>query len=130
MKTKQDIYESRPTSPHLGIYRPQISSVLSIFHRISGVVLFGSLSILTWIFILHVFGIVDLDFILSKSCICMMKIIACCVSFFIFYHASTGLRHLIWDAGYCLSKKALHVTGWCAISSAIIFSILFWNFVL
>lgn len=119
MKTKQDLYSARPTSPHLTIYRPQISSVLSIFHRITGATLFCTLSIVTWMFILHVFGIMDLGY-MSNICTCLLRASAYCIIFTFFYHISTGIRHLIWDCGHAMSKRGLHISGWIAISSAII----------
>lgn len=130
MKTKKELYSSRPTSPHLTIYRKQISSVLSIFHRITGAFLFGALSVITWAFILHIFGIVDVGVILLDICTCFVKAIAVIISFALFYHISTGVRHLIWDLGYAMSKKALHVTGWVAISFAITATLIFSYFIL
>lgn len=125
MKTKQDLYAARPTSPHLTIYRPQISSVLSIFHRITGAFLFGTLSIVTWVFILHVFGIIDCCSVTKGICTSFIKATLSLISFTFFYHISTGIRHLIWDMGYAMSKKGLHISGWIAIFIAIIASILF-----
>lgn len=126
MKTKKELYSARPTSPHLTIYRFQISSVLSIFHRITGAFLFTTLSICTWIFILYVFGIIDLNYI-SDICTCLIKCVAYLIGCAFFYHISTGIRHLIWDCGYAMSKKALHISGWMAISFAVIASILFFK---
>lgn len=130
MKTKKELYSSRPTSPHLTIYRKQISSVLSIFHRITGAFLFAALSIVTWAFILHIFHVVDVRVMLLDICTCFVQGISIIISLAFFYHISTGVRHLIWDLGYAMSKKALHVTGWIAISFAVTVTVLFSYFIL
>lgn len=119
----------KPTSPHLAIYRPQISSVLSIFHRVTGVVLFGAMSLLVWGCIFFALSDFDLSFIDNYFFSLAIKFILYSLSFVFFYHLSTGIRHLIWDMGYCLSKKALHVTGWLAILLSVVFTVAFWVFV-
>ncbi|MBP7190020.1 MAG: succinate dehydrogenase, cytochrome b556 subunit [Rickettsiaceae bacterium] len=121
--------KQRPTSPHLGIYSPQISSVLSIFHRMTGVVLFCSMSLLVWGSIFFALSDFDTSFTKTFAFSFVIKFIAYSLSFVFFYHLSTGIRHLIWDMGYLLSKRALHITGWLAIFSSIIFTFLFWVFI-
>ena len=127
MKTKQELYAARPTSPHLGIYRPQISSVLSAFHRITGVLLFGALSLITWIFILCLIMSLDISFLSLEPYSCLIKYALYIISYAFFYHLSSGIRHLVWDSGRCLSKEALHVTGWIAIAVGILMTFLFWT---
>ncbi len=58
-KSGEEIRKARPISPHLTIYKPQISSVLSIDHRLSGIGLFFMFSALGWWFILLVFSKFD-----------------------------------------------------------------------
>lgn len=130
MKTKQKLTAVRPTSPHLSIYRPQISSVLSSFHRITGILLFGALTIITWGGILLILAGLDLSCLIQEPCCCIVKYILYIISYAFFYHISTGIRHLIWDSGRCLSKKALHITGWIAIASGIILTLLFWKVII
>lgn len=113
---------SKPLSPHITIYKREISSVLSIFHRITGIILFFAFSFLCWGMIFWIFTG------LSKSklhylCSLMncnvfsvfIKIFTSFIVFSMFYHICTGIRHLIWDTGKCLSIRALHITGWLAI---------------
>lgn len=130
MKTKQELYAARPTSPHLSIYRPQISSVLSSFHRITGVMLFGALSIIAWGFVLLILSNLEMSFLLQEPYYCVIKYALYIVSYAFFYHLSTGIRHLIWDSGKCLSKEALHSTGWIAIASGVVLTILFWTVII
>lgn len=127
-KTKQEIYQNRPVSPHLLIYRPQISSTLSIMHRLTGMGLFFSMSVLSWWFTLWVFdkfNPVYLDLAQYK----IVKLALIITSFAGFFHLLNGIRHLMWDAGFGFSIKAVDVTGWTVVASAIASTVVFWTLV-
>jgi succinate dehydrogenase / fumarate reductase, cytochrome b subunit len=128
-KTKQEIHNNRPTSPHLNIYKKQISSVLSIFHRLTGIALFGGLSLGSWWFILWVFNKFD-PALLHVSKYWLFKLAAITLSFSGFYHMATGIRHLMWDAGYGFSIKAIDLTGWLAIAFASLMTLIFWCYII
>ncbi|MFY9590158.1 succinate dehydrogenase, cytochrome b556 subunit [Rickettsia endosymbiont of Halotydeus destructor] len=121
-KTKQEIYNNRPTSPHLTIYKPQISSSLSIMHRMTGIGLFFALAILVWWLILSTFDNSYLQ--LANSSI--IRICLMLVSFAWFYHLCNGIRHLFWDSGYGFSIKAINITGWCVVIASLVMTILLW----
>jgi succinate dehydrogenase / fumarate reductase cytochrome b subunit len=107
----------RPLSPHLQIYKVQVTSFFSIMHRLTGVLLFLLLMVLSWYFILHVyfsesFIVKYLNILLSTS-VAKLACILCFVSFL--YHFFNGIRHLLWDAGLNLeitgvSKSAILLT--------------------
>ena len=126
-KTREEIHNNRPTSPHLTIYKKQISSVLSILHRATGVGLFLGLSILIWYFIISTFNECGCEHTEFLQCN-LLKAALICISFAWFYHLCNGIRHLIWDSGYCFSIKAVNFTGWfvviCSVLMTIIFSLL------
>lgn len=125
MKSKQELYNNRPTSPHLSIYKPQISTSLSILHRMTGIGLFFAVSILIWWFIF---------FSLSTYKMCCFELFKCGIikvcliilSFAWFYHLCNGIRHLAWDSGYGFSIKAVNITGWSAVILSVIMTILLW----
>ena len=130
MKTTEDLYNARPTSPHLEIYKPQISSVLSILHRITGVALFISLSIISWWMIVWIYSKFDKHY-LDIICLCwVIKFSLYCLSYGFFYHLCTGIRHLVWDVGVGFSIEAINKSGWAAVASSLILTVLFWVFVL
>ncbi|MDF2964691.1 MAG: succinate dehydrogenase cytochrome b-556 subunit [Rickettsiaceae bacterium] len=117
MSKKNEIYSRRPTSPHLSIYRWQISNSLSILHRLTGIGLFASLSLLAWWGILVVF---------SSNCYCLIsladtiyfKAIILLSAYALFFHLTTGIRHLFWDIGYGYSIRTMHITGWLTVLSS------------
>ncbi len=124
MKTTQELHAARPTSPHLEIYRLQISSVLSIFHRLTGIALFGAVSAIAWWMIAWIFSGYNPKYF---SCDCwVIKASLYLISFAAFYHTCTGIRHLVWDAGYGFSVKALHIGGWIAVIVALALTSWFW----
>lgn len=121
-KTRQEIYNKRPTSPHLTIYKLPMSATLSILHRMTGVALFFAVSILTWWLILSKF---DSDYLSLANC-CIIKICLVLASFAWFYHFCNGIRHLFWDIGYGFSIKAVNLSGWTAVICSVLFTILLW----
>jgi succinate dehydrogenase / fumarate reductase cytochrome b subunit len=118
----------RPTSPHLTIYKKQISSVMSIFHRITGAALFFAIILLVWWFVLLLYS----DFppcLLNIFEYGIVKIGLYFASVAAFYHLCTGIRHLFWDIGLGFSIPAIHRTGWLAVFVCIILTLTFWLFI-
>ena len=112
--------KKRPLSPHITIYKPQISSVLSIMHRATGIFLFINSLILIWglIFILAVFsGFIErpLDLSWMSKCICfklyVLMLLAC-----LYYHLCNGARHLFFDLGKGMEIKSIHLSGWLVMT--------------
>lgn len=120
--------KGRPLSPHLTIYKPQISSVLSILHRITGVANFVGLSVLIWWFFLLTY---KFDNILESGFTQFMKgsfgiAILIAFTFSLFLHLFTGIRHLFWDMGKGFSLKSMTVSGLLAVFSAVVMTAFTW----
>ena len=128
MKSRQEIHNSRPISPHLTIYKKQISSVLSIFHRLTGAGLFFGFAIVMWWFSLLIFSRFD-SFYIELGGGCLVRGCLVLISFSGFYHFCTGIRHLVWDTGRWFSIKAVNVSGWIAVICSIIFTAVFWVYI-
>ena len=122
-----EIKKARPISPHLSIYKPQISTVLSIGHRLSGVGLFFPIIASCWWSIFWVFSRFDTSYL---ECLNHMsiKFLLFVTSFGYFYHFCTGVRHLIWDLGCCFSIKSINVTGWIAVVVSVVLTVVYWLF--
>ncbi len=105
----------RPLSPHLQIYRPQITSVLSILHRLTGIFLsFAVLALVAWVWALAVSPVCfeEISIFLSTW---YGKIIFFGVLFSFFYHLLNGVRHLFWDAGYGFELPQVTYSGWIVV---------------
>ncbi len=117
---------NRPLSPHLGIYSWQVSNTLSIFHRLTGVVLsVGALALLAWI-ISAALGPEAYQSVLSLLSGPLGLLILFGVSGSFFYHFANGIRHLFWDAGYGFDKNFARLSGWFTLVAAIVVTGLFW----
>ena len=116
----------RPISPHLQVYKPQITSVLSIFHRITGVALtFGLILLVAWIFTLSLgedyFGYFVM---FIKSWFGLLILFG--FTFALNYHLCNGIRHLFWDAGYGYEIETVHKSGLAVLVVSFLLTILIW----
>jgi len=120
--------KNRPLSPHLGIYKPQISSVLSILHRIAGVTSFlGMLVFLWWVVFLTFSAESYKSNVIYDICSCSVgKAILMAWTFGLFLHVCTGIRHLFWDIGYGFEKDTMCKTGFAAVIMAAVLTITVW----
>ncbi|MDG1436371.1 MAG: succinate dehydrogenase, cytochrome b556 subunit [Rickettsiaceae bacterium] len=115
---------ARPTSPHLDIYKLQISSVLSIGHRLSGVGLFVAMAAICWWFILWAFSNFNPYYIEMLDNYFVKAFLFLAIYGF-FYHLCTGIRHLVWDTGRGFSICAVNWSGWLAVASSFVLTIIF-----
>jgi succinate dehydrogenase / fumarate reductase cytochrome b subunit len=117
---------SRPLSPHLQVYKPQLTSGLSIFHRITGIGLaFGLPVLVGWLIVLA--GPPDLyEQFISLFQTLIGQILLAAWTFAFFYHFCCGIRHLLWDAGYFLDIKSVYVTGYIVLAVSILATAAIW----
>ena len=97
--------KNRPVSPHLQIYKPQITSILSISHRFTGIILYLSTFLISfWLFCSAFIN--DLKIVLDNFLFSSVgKIFLFFITLSFIYHFLNGLRHLIWDLGYGFNIK-------------------------
>lgn len=118
-----------PISPHLQIYKPQITSLLSITHRITGFGLNFALILLSlWIISFGLGSDVYANFVTIFETI-FVKIVVYFIVLGISYHALNGIRHILWDFGFMISNKAALVSGLVIILTSVILSFLISNFI-
>ena len=116
----------RPLSPHLQIYRPMLTMLMSIAHRITGASLAIGFALLTWWFVAVSMG---------------PEAYACAQSFFgnlvgrallfaftwaLIHHMLGGIRHLIWDTGAGLDTQTIEVLAQATIIGSVVLTILVW----
>lgn len=117
---------NRPLSPHLQVYRPQITSVLSILHRITGVVLaLGIIPLVYWFAALaggpaayeEAYGVLSSGFV-------QLLLLGWVLAFS--YHLLNGIRHLLWDAGWGFELRQVYASGWAVLAGAVLITLLVW----
>ena len=117
-----------PTSPHLQIYRWEISSLLSITHRISGVInLLALILIFFWLLFLS-FGESNYELFLISINSFFGKFILIGFTWSMSFHLLSGIRHLAWDLGYGFEIKTANISGAIVIVSSLVLTIIFWLF--
>ena len=115
-----------PLSPHLQIYRWHISSLLSITHRISGVInLLSLILIFFWLLVLSFDQSIYKLFLLMANSF-FGKFILIGFTWSMTFHVLSGIRHLIWDLGYGFEIKTAKISGIIVIISSFILTIIFW----
>ena len=117
-----------PLSPHLQIYRWHISSLLSITHRISGVInLLALILIFFWLIFLSLVENNYQSFLLIINSF-IGKFILIGFTWSMSFHLLSGIRHLVWDLGYGFEIKTANITGVIVIISSLALTIIFWLF--
>jgi len=120
----------RPLSPHLSVYRWQISNTLSIVHRATGFALsFGALALVGWLVSIVVgYDAYSTANSLFGSIIGSIALFGWTFSFF--YHLCNGIRHLFWDVGKGFDKLHAQRSGLFVVAAAVVFTIGLWVTVL
>ena len=118
--------DNNPLSPHLQIYKWQISSLLSITHRIVGVINILAITLICiWTLSLLVGeNTYEITHLFLKSLFGKFIIVFLCWTFS--FHILNEIRHLIWDMGYGFDLKVTKITGVLAFIGSFILTILFY----
>jgi len=118
--------DDRPLSPHLQIYRWQLTMVLSILHRASGVALSVGAVLLVWWLLAAASGPDAYDVVQGflGSWLGILLLFGWTVS--MFYHLCNGIRHLAWDTGVGLDLKSTYATGWTVVVATAILTLIAW----
>ena len=118
--------KNNPLSPHLQIYKWQISSLLSITHRIVGVINILAVTVICFLSLSLLLGAESYQIINNflKSFLGKFMIIGLCWTFS--FHILNELRHLAWDLGYGFDIKVAKITGVIALIGSFILTILFY----
>lgn len=112
--------KERPLSPHLQVYKPQMTSMLSIMHRGAGVFLALGTPLLVYWLVQLAAG--PTAYQQMQECVShwFVQLLLIGWTFALFYHLSNGIRHLFWDIGQGFEMATLHKSGYAVIASAII----------
>jgi succinate dehydrogenase / fumarate reductase cytochrome b subunit len=114
----------RPLSPHLQIYRPQITSVLSIVHRLTGVALTVGTLLLTWWLVSAAYGPGAFAHAQAFLASWLGQLLLWAFTFALFYHLGNGIRHLAWDFGWGFELSQLRASGLAMLAFAVAGSLL------
>ncbi|KIN60162.1 Succinate dehydrogenase, cytochrome b556 subunit [Sulfitobacter noctilucae] len=115
---------NRPLSPHLSIYRPQLTSITSILTRITGNAMLIAALMIVWWFLAAAssadyFAIAN-GFVTSwfGDLVMFFSLLG------LWYHTLAGVRHLIWDSGYALDLPTAEKLGWACLVGSVVLTII------
>jgi succinate dehydrogenase / fumarate reductase cytochrome b subunit len=126
----QTSHKERPISPHLQVYSPQLTSILSIFHRGTGIFLAIGAPFLVWWLAAMAGG--EQAYASFSQCANSLlgKLFLFGWTFSAFYHLCNGIRHLFWDIGKGFELSSLYRSGYIVLASAVLLTLLTWASVL
>ena len=118
--------QTRPLSPHLQVYRWQITMTMSILHRVSGVALtVGALGLAWWLLALAAGG----DHYAHAAALIASPVglvLLFGFSLSLVYHLLNGLRHLMWDMGWGYEIPEIYRSGWAVAVLTVVFTAAIW----
>ena len=118
--------QNRPLSPHLQVYRPQLTSVLSITHRLTGVALaVGTLLLIYWLTAAAA-GAEAFETAQSFIGSWFGQLLLFGWSLALFYHLCNGIRHLFWDIGAGLDLPTAYRSGYAVLIATVVLTLASW----
>ena len=124
------VKEKRPLSPHLQVYKIQITSLLSILHRGTGIVLYGGSVVWSLWFTALAAGPQSYEAIQNFLLSPIGLIVLMGWSFSFFYHLCNGIRHLMWDIGLGYEMSVVRLTGWMVVLTSVLLTSVSWILVI
>ncbi len=118
--------DKRPLSPHLQVYRWQLTSVLSITHRGTGILLtLGTLLLVYWLLAIAAGpGAYESARALLGSW--FGKAVLFLWTLALYYHLCNGIRHLFWDAGFGFELKTVYASGMAVVIATVVLTVVTW----
>lgn len=115
---------NRPLSPHLQIYRKQITAVLSILHRLTGIGLTLGAVLLVWWLTAAATG-ADYFAVVDGLLTSWLGLLVLTGSLWaLWFHALNGLRHLVWDTGRGFDLTTVTRSGWAVVGGSVVLTLL------
>lgn len=112
-------FAARPLSPHLQIYRPQLTSVLSFAHRVTGVALgVYAVALVAWL-VAAASGPQHYTLVQDFMKTWWGKALFIAGTFCFFLHLCGGIRHLFWDSGRGFELRTIYTSGWVVLASSL-----------
>ena len=115
-----------PISPHLQIYRLPLTALLSIAHRITGVILAFGCVLLVWLLAAAADSAASYQVLFIHLDSWYGQIFLLGFVFSLYLHFCNGVRHLFWDVGYGFELETVDLTAKLTIAGAIILTIATW----
>jgi succinate dehydrogenase / fumarate reductase, cytochrome b subunit len=123
------VKSSRPTSPHLQIYKLPLTGIISILHRITGVMLSAGLLLVVALFYAVSQGADSYASMQGLVGFWLIKLIYWGFIYALFFHLCHGVRHLAWDLGEGFEADKLHKYALIELAAAFVLTLTTWIFI-
>jgi succinate dehydrogenase / fumarate reductase cytochrome b subunit len=117
---------ARPLSPHLQIYRPMLTMMMSIMHRITGVGLYFGMVLLVWWLTAASVSDGYFDFVQGFFGHWFGRLLLFGFTWALIHHALGGLRHLLWDTGRGFDLSLIEWLARANLAGSIVLTLLLW----
>lgn len=121
-----DMRGNRPLSPHLQIYKPILTMVMSILHRITGAALYFGTILLAWWLIAAAAGPAYFDFVNDIYGSLLGRLVLFGFTWALVHHMLGGIRHFIWDMGAGFGKEAREWLARATIIGSVTLTLILW----
>jgi succinate dehydrogenase / fumarate reductase cytochrome b subunit len=126
MMSSSTAKRTRPLSPNIQIYRPQLTSVLSIVNRITGVVLsICAVALVVWL-IAAATGPQAYAAVQGAIASWFGQIVLFGCIFAFFLHLCGGIRHLVWDTVHGFELRSIYISGWSVVAASVVLTVAAW----
>lgn len=124
--SKTNLHANRPLSPHLQIYKPIPTMVMSIVHRITGSALYVGTLLVAWWLIAAATNEEYFNFVNAIYGSWIGRLVLLGYTWALIHHMIGGIRHLIWDTGRGLDKDTTTKMAWASLMLSVALTILVW----
>jgi len=116
----------RPLAPNVQIYLPQLTSVLSILNRITGVALsVGAIVLVIWL-LAAARGPQAYAVVQGAIASWIGQFVLFGTTFAFFLHFCGGIRHLVWDTVHGLELRSIYISGWAVVTASVVLTVVAW----
>lgn len=117
----------RPLSPNIQIYRPQLTSVLSIANRVTGLILnLGAVGLVIWLSAAAA-GPQTYSVVQSGIGCWVGQLVLFGCTFAFFLHLCGGIRHLVWDTVHGFELRSIYISGWTVVAASVVLTAAAWT---
>jgi succinate dehydrogenase / fumarate reductase cytochrome b subunit len=117
---------NRPLSPHLSIYKPIPTMVMSIVHRITGAALYVGTVLVVWWLVAAASGAEYYDWVNAIFGSLLGRLVLFGYTWALVHHMLGGIRHFVWDMGHGFDKQVSTKMAWATLAGSIVLTILIW----
>ena len=116
----------RPLSPNIQIYRPQLTSVLSILNRMTGILLSAcAVGLVVWL-VAAAWGPQSYAAVQGAIASWIGQIVLFGATFAFFLHLCGGIRHLVWDTVHGFELRSIYISGWAVVAASVVLTVAAW----